>query len=179
MEQKIKDIQKELKNLEDGIIRIRDILNTLQTEKSTKILKHNYSGKSLLQLKKKFGTGGEGFWNNEWWFDEKFAKEKPSKGVYEIDFEKNLTNLTYEEQKSKIKKGWKFPHPAVLVEAILTHYEKTGERLLEDWYSRTSCVVSDGFRVYVGYFASDGLFVYYYSDGDRYSSLGVSASRKS
>ena len=180
MKEKLQQIKEELKNLENGMARIRDILDTFPTEESTEKLKHNYSGKSLLQLRKKFGTGGKGFWDsNTWWLDEKFAKEKPPKGMYEIDFGKNLTNLNYEEQKGKIKKGWKFPHLAVLVEAMLTHYEKTGERLLEDWYSRTSSVGSRGRRVYVGGFDDFGLYVNGYDFDDcRIDHLGLASARK-
>lgn len=123
-----------------------------------KKIKHKFSGKSLLELKKEFDMGEKGFCSY-WWFDEPFAKEKPPKGIYEIDFSKQLTNLNYDEQKEKLPKGFDFPHPAILAEAIFTHYKKTGERLLENWWSRTSVQSSGGYFVYVGYFDSDGLYV--------------------
>ena len=142
------------------------------------IIKHKYSGKSLLELRKKFGLGEKGFYDNTWWLKEKFAKDKAPKGVYEIDVSKKHTNLTYEEQKSKLKKGWDFPHPAVLAEAILTHYKNTGERLLENWYSRTSFLGSVGRHVLLGFFVSDGPGVGYWWGGRRFSGIGLSSSRK-
>ena len=139
-------------------------------------IKHQFSGKSLSELKEEFGMGDEGFWGS-WWFNESFAKEKPPKGVYEIDFEKQLTNLTYDQQRGKLPKGFDFPHPAILAEAILVHYKKTRERLLEDWWSRTSVQSSDGYFVYVGLFDSDGLDVPRDTRDDTDSGLGVCPSR--
>src|SRR3990167_2001766 len=111
--------------------------------KNTKKINHNYSGTSLNELYAKYGKNSSGFYSN-WWANEKFANEHPDKGVYEIDFAKRLENLTYEEQKAKLKEGEKFPHTAVLAEVILEYKKKTGENLLPSWYSRTSSVDSDG-----------------------------------
>lgn len=141
-------------------------------------MKHNYSGKSLKELKKEFGVGSKGFCEQDWYEQEAFWTEKPEAGAYEINVEKAYTNLTYDEQKEKLPVGFDFPHPAVLAEAILTHYRNTGERLLKDWYSRTSGVSLDVYRVYVGGFGSSGLGVDRWDFGDRGSSIGVSASRK-
>ena len=141
-------------------------------------IKHTYSGSSLLELRKKFGIGSSGFYDNTWFLKEKFAKDKAPKGVYEIDVSKKHTNLTYEEQKSKLKKGWDFSHPAVLAEAILTHYKNTNKRLLEDWYSRTFCLDSDGDRVRLGLFGSGGLVVDGWWDDRRGSLVGLSSSWK-
>jgi len=146
--------------------------------KTTK-LKHNYTGKSLLELREEYGTGESGFWEtNKWWLDEPFAKEKLKAGMNEINFEKKITNLTYQEQEKWLKKGWEMPHPTILAEAILEHYKKTGERLLEDWWSRTCLTASDGFHISLGYFDSNGLSVHRSSDGSCGSDLGVSALRK-
>jgi len=136
-------------------------------------LKHNYTGSSLLELRDKFGIGKGGFYDNDWWLDEDFAKDKAPKGIYEIDFDTKLFNLTYEEQKKKLKKGWHFPQPAIIAEAILTHYEKTGERLLEEWWSRANVVASGGRRVGVGFFGSDGLGVGGYWDDCRGDNMGA------
>ena len=146
--------------------------------KNTMKIKHSYSGSSLLEIRNKFGISSNGFFDNSWFLDEPFAKEKPEVGIYEIDIEKKLTNLTFAEQKSKLEKGWDFPHPAVLVEAILTHYKSTGERLLKDWYSRTSLVDSDGYRVDVGSFDSGGLVVSVDWDIDHDDGLGLASCKK-
>lgn len=143
-----------------------------------KTITHLYSGKSLKELREEFGTGSSGFYNQDWYKKESLYTEKAKAGTYEIVVEKQLENLTYEEQKKKLKKGWNIPHPAVLAEAILMHYKKTGERLLKDWYSRTRSTDSDGYRVSVGYFDSGGLSVGSGWGGSRFDHVGVSASRK-
>lgn len=144
-----------------------------------KTLKIKTTGLSVSELYKKYGTGKGGFWSsNPWWKDEAFAKEKPEAGIYEIVVEKQLTNLTYEEQTKNIKKkGWEVLHPAVLTEAILIHFKETGEQLFEDWYSRTSDRDSDGRRVCVGIDAGE-VNVNRYWDDDRYPSLGLASARK-
>ena len=82
-------------------------------------IKHNYSGSSLLQLRKKFGISKAGFYDNSWWINEKFAKEKPPKGIYELNLSNDLNNLTYEEQKSKLEEGWKVAHPAIVTDLTI------------------------------------------------------------
>lgn len=142
-------------------------------------MKIKTTGKSLNELYTEFGTGSKGFWSKDpWWKNESFADENPEAGEYEINVEKNLTDLTYNQQKEKIPKGFDFPHPAVLAEAILFHYKNTGERILEDWYSRTSAIDSDGDRVYVGDFDAEGLNVSYWDDSYHDDDLGVSSCRQ-
>ena len=58
-----------------------------------KILRHNYSGKSLLELREEFGIEGGGFHDNDWWLKKDFAKENAPKGVYEIVASKELIDL--------------------------------------------------------------------------------------
>lgn len=138
---------------------------------------HNYSGKSLLELREQYGTGASGFYNNKWWLNEKFAKEKPPKGTYEIELH-NSFNKTFDEQKAELKDDFEVVHPAILAEAILKHYKKTGKRLAENYWYRCSSVASDGYRVDVGYFGVDGLGVISFWDDFRYDLLGLAASRK-
>ena len=140
---------------------------------------HNYSGKSLLKLRKYYGVNPEGFYDNDWWLKEDFAKETPEKGKYTIVLHEDWNNMNYQEQNKKLKEvGEEWLHPAILAEAILEHYKKTGERLLEKWYSRTNRLVSYGPRVYLGRFASDGLLVAHCWDDGCGSDLGLVSSRK-
>lgn len=144
-----------------------------------KTLKIKTTGLSLLELYKKYGVGKAGFYSSDpWWKNEEFAKEKPEAGIYEINVEKQFTDLNYQKQLNKLPKGFTPLHPAILTEAILSHFKETGERLLEDWYSRTSSLVSDGNRVIVGLFGSRGLDVYDCWVDDRYSDLGLASARK-
>lgn len=142
-------------------------------------MKITTTGKSLIELYREYGTGSSGFWSKDlWWKDEAFAKEKPDAGEYEIDLGEELAGMTLKEQSEKIKKGFEITHPAVLAEAILAHFKKTRERLLESKYSRTSSLDSCGYRVYVGLFAADGLRVAYYWGDRQYDFIGLSSARK-
>lgn len=137
------------------------------------------TGKSLLEIRQEYGIGESGFYDNTWWLNEPFAKEKPEAGVWDFDFKIKLTNLTYNEQCKQLKKGYKAMHPAVIAEAVLSYYKETGKRLLENWYSRTSSIDLDGNHVLVGYFDADGLNVGSRWDDFRYDSIGASPARKS
>ncbi len=114
------------------------------------------TGLSMNELLVKYGKGSKGFFS-DWFKNETWAKEKPSAGTWKIYEDKNLFNKTYAEQKALLKKGFDFPHPAVLAEIILTHYKKTGERLLENWYSRTNTLNAGGDRLNLGRFGESGL----------------------
>jgi hypothetical protein len=138
---------------------------------------HNYSGKSLSELREEYGSGLSGFYNTDWWLEEDWAKEHSEKGEYEIVFHEDWNNSTYQKQLEKLGDKEEFLHPAILAEAILEYYNKTGNKLMENWYSRTNGVGSDGSHVCVGYFGAGGLGVYYW-DGDRYGGMGVSSAKK-
>src|SRR3990167_3841206 len=129
------------------------------------------TGKSLNQLYREFGQGNGGFYSHNW-KDYSYADDVPKAGTYELDFTKRLTNKTYAEQKAEIPKGWDFPHPAIVAEAVFKHFKYTGERLLEDWYTRTSRA-SDGYLVDVGEFRPKGASVLSYDTGSAYGLLGV------
>lgn len=114
-------------------------------------MKHIYSGKSLLELRNQYGTGSGGFYDNTWWLAQDFASDRAEPREYELCIEKKALHwLTCDEQKAKLPEGYEFPHPAVLAEALLVHFNKTGEHLMKDWYSRTSLLASGGDRVVVG-----------------------------
>lgn len=130
----------------------------------------------MLELLEIYGKGNGGFYS-DWWRDEDFAKEKPRAGIYEINFDKKFTNLTRKEQKEKIPEGFGFTHPAVILEAIFSHYKKTGERLLEDWYSRTSGRSSLGRLVLVGRSVALGVRVRFWLPDCSDVNLGAVFSR--
>ena len=141
-------------------------------------MKINYTGKSLVELHEMYGEGKGGFYSF-WWRDELFANEKPEAGEYELLIEKKaLTNLTFDEQKAKLQKGWEVPHPAVIVEALLEYHKQTGKYLMADWYSRTSALDSSGGRVSVGSCGARGVDVDRSWDGVPLGFLGLAASRK-
>lgn len=135
-------------------------------------MKHYYTGKSILELKKE---NPKLFWG-DWFKDENFAKEHPKKGWYEIKLVKAF-DKTFKEQKKECPRGFEVAHPAVVLEAIFDHYKKTGKRLLSDWYVRTSWRVSSGGLVGVGPFGSGGVCVCRARPDYSGGSLGVSFSR--
>ncbi len=90
----------------------------------------------------------------------------------------NSTLKNWQEQQALITKDEEVPTAQVMVYTIIGHYLATGKRLFEHIYVRTSSVDSDGGRVFVGFFDSEGLSVYFYWDGDRDGDLGVSSARK-
>jgi hypothetical protein len=141
-------------------------------------MKHTYSGKSLKELKEEYGTGGSGFYKQDWYESKSFWTEKPKAGTYKIDLGEKLTDLTFKEQKKRLKKGYKPIHPAILAEFILSHFKKTGERLLKDKYARTESTPWDGFRVCLGDFDADGLGVSYSWGGNRDDGLGLASARE-
>jgi hypothetical protein len=138
---------------------------------------HQYSGKSIKELLEQYGTGSAGFYPQDWYKDEKFFTEKAPKGTYKITIHDELKNMTFSEQKEAIKD--EVCHPAVLIEAILSHYKKTKERLLEVWYVRTDSVDSDGDRVGVSNFGANGLRVGNFGwDDVRSGNLGLASSAR-
>lgn len=141
-------------------------------------MKIKLEGKSLNELCKEYGTGGNGFYSNNWWKGESFADEKFDAGEYEIDFGENLVDLTFTEQNKRVKKGFNVAHPALISGAILSHYKKTGVRLLENNDVRTSSLDSDGDRVYVGRFDAEGLGVHVYWVDSADDGVGLASVRK-
>jgi len=84
----------------------------------------------------------------------------------------------YEPELSKLKIN-KFTRqsPVETLYDILIYFQNNDERLLEDKYAWTHTAASDGYRVNVGYFDSDGACVSWDSDGRSGSDLGVVFSR--
>jgi hypothetical protein len=115
-----------------------------------------------------------------WYKSEKFAKNKGKVSwqlVRKTPVE-DSTSKNWEEQQALLGKDEETPSAQVMVYTIIGHYKATGERLFENIYVRCSCVDSNGNRVNVGCFGSDGLLVDRYWGGDRLSYLGLSSARK-
>jgi len=134
------------------------------------------TGKSLLELRDKYP---QHFYVTEdaWYEKEAFASEKPPAGEYEFDFDTRLTNLSSDEQKANLPQGFEVPHAATLVEAMIVHFEATGERVFKDCFASTKCRTSAGRLPVVGDFDGSGLDVDGW-DGSRSSRVGCGASRK-
>jgi hypothetical protein len=138
-------------------------------------------------LRKKFKNL---FYNQDWYDDEKFAKEGAVRMAWAI-----VKKEVLEESRSKdwddqeeVLKQWAKEHKvdpkfvtrrmaAEVAYDILAYYNARNERILEKDWDRTGARSSGGYFVLVGFFGSVGLSV---SDGDRSNSLsylGVCPSR--
>jgi MoxR-like ATPase len=85
----------------------------------------------------------------------------------------------YEPELSKLKINRLIRQsPAETMYDILMYFQNNNERLLEGKYTWTHAADSDGARVRLGGFVSDGLYVHSYSADHSYSDLGVVFSRK-
>ena len=103
------------------------------------------------------------FYSHEdaWYNKQAFAKEKGEIGwqlVRKTPVE-NSINKTWNDQQALLSKDDETPKAGCLVYTIIGHFLATGERLFESIYVRCSDLDSDGYRVVVGYFDADGLFV--------------------
>lgn len=140
-------------------------------------LKHNYTGASIMELRGKFGVGSSGFYSsNPWYKDYDFAKEKPPAGIYGIHLDEKAKDKSLDEQVKDLKKGFEVVHPAILCEALLTYYQKTGTKLLEDWWVGTSSQVGAGDVSCVGFWGGHGLNVDFWGGGPD-DDVGMGASQ--
>ena len=119
--------------------------------------------------------------NDVWYANEKFAANKPDAWSWHLvrkTLVSHSTSKSWSEQQALLGDRDIIPTGRVLVYTIIGHFLKTGERLFEKIYVRTSDLDSFGFRVRVGGFDSGGLYVSHDWDGYRYDGLGVASSRK-
>ncbi len=89
------------------------------------------------------------------------------------------TSKIWNEQRVLLTKNDETPTARVMIYTIIGHYLATGERLFEHIYIRCLDVGSLGYRVFVGGFGSDGLFVSSGWDVVRYDYIGLASARKS
>jgi len=135
---------------------------------------------SILEIREKV-HGKELFYDQDWYDDELFAKEKGEIG-WQLTRKTPIDNSfskNWKEQLTLITEDDEVPTAQVMVYTIIGHYLATGECLFKDVYVRTSSVDSDGRRVRVGYFYSGGLRVGGHWDVNRDGSLGLVSSRRS
>lgn len=122
------------------------------------------------------------FYSHEdaWYNKEFFAKDRGEVGwhlVRKTPIE-DSTSKTWDKQQALLGKDDETPTARVMVYTIIGHYLGSDERLFENIYVRCSCVDSDGSRVRVGYFGSDGLYVNCCWVGLCHSRIGLSSARK-
>ena len=134
---------------------------------------------SILEIRKKVDS--KLFYNQDWYSDQEFAKEKGELGwqlIRKTPVE-NSTSKNWQEQLALIPEEDEVPTAQVMVYTIAGHYLATNERLFENVYVRTSSLDSGGSRVDIGSFGSGGLRVPRYWDVGCICHLGLVSSRKS
>ncbi|MCX6720658.1 MAG: hypothetical protein NTW11_02535 [Candidatus Staskawiczbacteria bacterium] len=120
------------------------------------------------------------FAKQDWYDKEPFATEQGETSWQLVCKTKvaNSTSLNWTQQQALIGKDDEVPTLQVMVYTIISHFLVTGERLFEKLYVRTSSVYSDGSRVHLGRFGSEGLDVSRSWDGHCTDDLGVASARK-
>lgn len=135
---------------------------------------------SLLEVRGRFDC--ELFCSEAVWYNSQvFAEELGETGWHLVRKTPVETSIrkTWSEQRALISNDEQIPTARLMVYTIISHFLAVGERLFETVYVRCSDVVSDGSRVIVGHFNSEGLFVDHDWDHYRYDSLGLASARKS
>ncbi len=123
--------------------------------------------------------------NNSDWYNganEQFARTDKVEALCWIALRKepveNSLSKDWPEQQVVVKEPMVIPNVAEVVWALTTYKAVRDIYLLENIYVRTNSVDSDGERMYIGHFNTDGLRVSNCWDYNRGYDLGVSASRK-
>lgn len=120
------------------------------------------------------------FYNQDWYDKQAFAKNKSEVGwqlVRKVPVA-NSTSKTWNDQQALLSKDEETPTARIVVYTMIGHFLATGERLFENLYVRCVDLDSDGYRVYVGHFGANGLYVDRWVDDDRVGDFGVSSVRK-
>ncbi len=116
-----------------------------------------------------------------WYKDEKFANNPTCSFrwyLMPLLIVLNSEGKTYQDQVALLPAEYEVPFAIAEVGKCLLYHRKNGTFLNSNRYGRCQDVASDGYRVLVGGFDSDGLNVDYSTDGHRHDDIGLAASRK-
>lgn len=132
---------------------------------------------SLLQIKEKAENL---FHMQDWYNNQTFAKEqgKSEWVLVRRDIVANSLAKTWQGQQKLLNEDEEVPFVRVMAYAIIGHCLATGERLFPSVYARCKDLSSDGDRVGLGGFDSDGLLVSYWSGVGVSSDVGLASDRK-
>jgi len=122
------------------------------------------------------------FYSQDWYDKQAFAKDKGEVGWHWQLVRKepiaNSTSKTWNDQQALLSKDEETPTARRLVYTMIGHFLATGERLFEKICVCCVDLDSDGYRVYVDFFGSDGLLINRRVLDRRHDDLGLSAARK-
>lgn len=105
------------------------------------------------------------YYANDWWLkseEDDWAMGKAAPGYYLIDFNGRFGRTSWANQRTAIEKlgpQYERADECMVAEAIISIFELTGERLLENWWHWGYLLTSHGSRVWVGRFSRLGLLV--------------------
>lgn len=122
------------------------------------------------------------FYNQSSWYNKEFFVKERGEVSWQLVRKTPVDNSIlkiWREQQALLAKNEETPTAQVMVYTVIQHFLATGERLFEYIYVRTSSVTSNGNRVIVGNFNSEGLRVHSSLNGDWSGHLGISSVRKS
>lgn len=133
---------------------------------------------SILDIRDRFGKTL--FFPQGWYCKQVFAKHKGGVSWQLVRKEPipYSAKKTWEEQRALLPKDEVIPTTRIMVYAIIGHFLATGERLFDKIFVRCVDLVSDKYRVFVGYFDQEGLSVNRRPDDRRRDGIGLSAARK-
>ena len=121
------------------------------------------------------------FHKEEWYNKQPFAQDAGEIAWHLVRKTRVTDSLgkNWTQQQALLSHDQETPRAQVMVYTIIGHFLATGERLFEKVYVRCSDRVSEGYRVDVGKFDTDGLYVNNNWDDGASDNLGLPSSRKS
>jgi hypothetical protein len=135
-------------------------------------------GWDILRLRRFCGSKGKIFTVLDWYADEAFAKviEEPRYRQIRLKAVEDSFNLDFASQVRELSSGEEVPPCRVIIMGMVIYFLLSGERLFERYSVRCLDKDSDGGRVNVGRFGSDGFHVGRCWDDLRHDNLGLASS---
>ncbi|MDD2646868.1 MAG: hypothetical protein PHN36_02735 [Patescibacteria group bacterium] len=150
----------------------------LEACKNTHLLVANL-GTSIIEIRRLVAGKGKVFYGQDWYNNQKFASQ-PGKVGWELIRKTPVDNSigkTYSEQQALLAENEYTPTAQTVIYTMVLYFLATGKRLFESVYVRCSDLTSGGYRVDVGDFDADGLYVDRWDD-NRDDRIGLSAAQK-
>ncbi len=148
---------------------------TLQACKDTHVLVAG-APLSLNEIRK---LAASNFRDNHWYKRQAFTNDKKVSARWYLLRKEPMPKscgMTYNQQTALLAKEEEVPFACEVVYTVILYWLTYRERLLPKVYVRCQDKDSDGNRVHVGYFDSEGFDVYSFWDDLRHDNLGLASS---
>jgi hypothetical protein len=135
-------------------------------------------GWELLRLRSFCADKGIIFFSQDWYEHEAFAKAtaEPRYRTIRLEAVGRSFDNNFDRQRRLLPDTEEVPLVRVVAMGMVLHFLLGGQRLFEHYYVRCADEDSDGYRVRVGHFGSDGFVFGHCLDGYRHGSLGLASS---